>query len=545
MNLRWGETLSSPDIPACQYFRARRSLAPPVDGFMVPKQARSQRRFSLNRPMADGWELLARPGRLAYHRSMRPSQNPGWTIEEFCARYRNENVHTEQVTALALRLFDGLRSALGLDASERRLLEAAGRLHDIGYSVDPARHREVGAELVQSQGLRGFSSSEVAIVAGIMLLHSGDLRSVLEHPLLKRARSRKRVLRLGSFLRMADGLDFSHLQDAVITRIRIVSNGVEITVASDIFPANRNRADEKADLWRLVWRREIRFGAPRPGPTPAQPCLGPGTPLVEGARRLLWRQFKRMLMKSAGAVHGVETGPLHDLRVANRRLRFLLLIFRKHLPAVLVDEARAELGRLSRALGPARDVDAWIELLIRESRGLESGGRADWSGYLQTQIERRQEHQPVVRRSLEKASFRALKQKLACLLRIDLAQRRLSASEGSLENLAATALRRALHQVRAHRRWRHSRSAEKLHAFRIRLRRARYLAEFFAPVLGSVLQKLVRRLRQVEQRLGAIHDLDVALERLRHFRERPPPALVASLRKRRRRNLGHLDQPWK
>ncbi len=33
MNLRWGETLSNPDLFADQDSRARQSLAPPVDGF--------------------------------------------------------------------------------------------------------------------------------------------------------------------------------------------------------------------------------------------------------------------------------------------------------------------------------------------------------------------------------------------------------------------------------------------------------------------------------------------------------------------------------
>ena len=43
----WSETPSNPDFPAGQDFRARRSLAPPLDGFMSPRHAPSEERLSL------------------------------------------------------------------------------------------------------------------------------------------------------------------------------------------------------------------------------------------------------------------------------------------------------------------------------------------------------------------------------------------------------------------------------------------------------------------------------------------------------------------
>ena len=47
MNLRWGETLSNPDIFADQDSRARRSLAPPLDGFMATMHVQSLEVFPL------------------------------------------------------------------------------------------------------------------------------------------------------------------------------------------------------------------------------------------------------------------------------------------------------------------------------------------------------------------------------------------------------------------------------------------------------------------------------------------------------------------
>jgi len=48
--------------------------------------------------------------------------------------YDPDPVHSEQVTTLALALFDGLCGLHGYGPGERRLLEIAGRLHDVGWS---------------------------------------------------------------------------------------------------------------------------------------------------------------------------------------------------------------------------------------------------------------------------------------------------------------------------------------------------------------------------------------------------------------------------
>ena len=74
------------------------------------------------------------------------------TIDELCAAYDNEDVHTEHVTGLALQLFDHTHAALGLPASGRRVLEAAARLHDVGYSLDPMHHMQASAQIVARPG---------------------------------------------------------------------------------------------------------------------------------------------------------------------------------------------------------------------------------------------------------------------------------------------------------------------------------------------------------------------------------------------------------
>ena len=213
------------------------------------------------------------------------------TIDALCAAHFNEQPHTEHVTRLALQLFDATHAALGIPGRQRRLLEAAGRLHDVAYRDNSLHHVTAGAELVLKTGLRGFRSEDLPLIAGAMLLHAGNLAQAQNELLFHEMpdAQRDRALRLGAFLRIADGLDYGHVQDARITGIRVRGDAVCLRVTSPIFPANIARADRKADLWRQVFPRGIQFET-----VPGEAALlTPDVPVPEAARRLFALQIGR------------------------------------------------------------------------------------------------------------------------------------------------------------------------------------------------------------------------------------------------------------
>jgi CHAD domain-containing protein len=94
-------------------------------------------------------------------------------------------------------------------------------------------------------------------------------------------------------------------------------------------------------------------------------------------------------------------------------------------------------------------------------------------------------------------------------------------------------------------RLRHSTSPKKLHQLRISLRKARYLAEFFGPVLGPDTVKLAKRMHAVERVLGTIHDIDLGMEHLTREGPLPPRAIAMYLQQQRERNLSALDKEWR
>jgi len=458
------------------------------------------------------------------------------SIDELCAAYDNEDVHTEHVTALALRLFDHTRAALDLSAGGRRLLEAAGRLHDVGYSIDPVHHVQASAEIVMEEGIKGFTRAECDRIIQIMVCHSGKI-STKGVPLS--------ILQLAAFLRVGDGLDYSHAQTAKITSIRRAQRTIRVTVRSDAFPQCLARADRKADVWRAVFPYDIQF-EPAPRTTvDHDPLIRSNMHVIEAARRLLWIQFKTILANLDAAVAGETSEPLHDIRVAMRRMRTVLRAFRKHLPDGPRQEIENLLETISEELGPVRDLDEWVDILGSSAvRSVVARSRL-FPAYLGHHQQQRQLVHATVRRCFRGPHFASQRLKINRLLREELPRLIRTSPPGSLPKLASKQLDRAMRRVVKAEQLRHSRSPKKLHRLRITLRKARYLAEFFGSVLGPDTVRLARRLHGIERVLGKIHDIDLGMEHLSREGPLPPRAIAVYLQQQRERNLSALDKEWR
>jgi CHAD domain-containing protein len=462
---------------------------------------------------------------------MRPS---ALTVDELCAKYDNECVHTEHVTALALQLFDRTHRWLKLPVIDRPLLEAACRLHDIGFSVDPGNHSQVSAQIVSREGLCGFTTAERIRIAEIIPLHAGDWR---------KTRASRRARQLGAILRVADGLDYSHVQDASIVSIRRAGRRVRVAVRCVAFPHNVARANQKADLWCAVQPVAIEFV---PYPTRATSVIRSRVPIPEAARRLISVQFKTILVNVPGVIEGKSSEPLHDIRVAIRRLRLLLRVFRKSLPPTSAKRIDHTFSQLGKSLGPARDMDVWVEFLQRPAIANEMAGDERWQKFLAGQLARKDRQLSAVGRHLTGHRLASLRVTMGRFLRTELPRlTNAQLPERGLKQFSVKKLAKELRRVRRRAHFRHSTSPQKLHELRIVLRRARYLGEFLEPVLGRPDAILTQHLREVERPLGRVHDIDMALERIRRQRPLPPAPLLVLLGQRRRRHLKQLNRAWR
>jgi exopolyphosphatase/guanosine-5'-triphosphate,3'-diphosphate pyrophosphatase len=134
-------------------------------------------------------------------------------VVETAHAYDPDPSHSEQVTALALDIFDGLYALHGYKSGERRLLEIAGRLHDIGWSrVVSGKHHKLSSEMIRELDIPGLDNEENLMCALIARYHTKALPDPSRHGRFASLDPDKRkvVEWLAGILRVADGLDCNH-----------------------------------------------------------------------------------------------------------------------------------------------------------------------------------------------------------------------------------------------------------------------------------------------------------------------------------------------
>ncbi len=171
--------------------------------------------------------------------------------------------HSEQVTTLALALFDELRSLHGYGATERRLLEIAGRLHDIGWSrVVSGKHHKLSRDLILELDVPGLDKQDRLLCALVARYHTKALPDISRHQQFASLDPDRRELVewLAGMLRVADGLDCNHA-NAVDQLKCDVDNKVitiKIQTAGDC-RAEIERARQKQELLEEKTGRRIEY----------------------------------------------------------------------------------------------------------------------------------------------------------------------------------------------------------------------------------------------------------------------------------------------
>ena len=142
--------------------------------------------------------------------------------EEMLNKYSKNTSHPKEVRRIALMIFDEVsRKIFEMPQSEKKYLESAALLHDIGYFKEAKGHNKHSMKMIVKEGLKEFSPLETKIIACIARYHRGSLPDKEEHEIYNtlEKHERKIVKRLGGILKLADGLDKAH--KSIIKNIKI------------------------------------------------------------------------------------------------------------------------------------------------------------------------------------------------------------------------------------------------------------------------------------------------------------------------------------
>jgi exopolyphosphatase/guanosine-5'-triphosphate,3'-diphosphate pyrophosphatase len=183
------------------------------------------------------------------------------SAEALGERYRYDVRHAKQVAALAVSLFDELRSEHGLQARDRLRLEVAALLHDIGIFVSLRGHHKHGQYILSVSEIFGLSREDMAIISNIARYHrrGGPNKSHLPYMALD-SDARVVVNKLGAILRVANALDADHLQK--VRGVRLLREDetwvLEVEGGGDL-TLERLAALARADMLTEVFGSKVGF----------------------------------------------------------------------------------------------------------------------------------------------------------------------------------------------------------------------------------------------------------------------------------------------
>jgi len=177
-------------------------------------------------------------------------------------RYDYDVTHSHHVARLATMIFDDTRELHQLSDQDRKLLQYAAILHDIGYHIAHNNHHRHALYLIKNSEMPGFTGDEIAMMGTIVRYHRGSLpkkssdpRSRHEHEdyyALER-KQRSQMLKLAAILQIADGLDRSHGQSIADVHCEISESEVRFIAYSV--------GESELEIWsaerKSIWFSEI------------------------------------------------------------------------------------------------------------------------------------------------------------------------------------------------------------------------------------------------------------------------------------------------
>jgi CHAD domain-containing protein len=243
-------------------------------------------------------------------------------------------------------------------------------------------------------------------------------------------------------------------------------------------------------------------------------------------RRLAAKYVQRQVAQLAEQLDGVRAAEdiefVHRARVATRRLRAALRMFRKCFGAKKVKRWRKAIRRVTRSLGNARDRDVQIECLCKALSALNEKECFPGVARVMVQLERDRERfqRDVVEavdrleaagilQQMRQATEKVLQEAASAFCYLPCPEACAPIKEhvlGQLESLLQHEGSLADPEAREHH-----------HAMRIAAKRLRYALEISRPMCPGRLDESVDAVKKLQTLLGDLHDCDVWLAHLEEF----------------------------
>jgi CHAD domain-containing protein len=434
----------------------------------------------------------------------------------------------------------------------QNLFEAAGHLHGLTKTARPVVAAAALVRAAQANGQRG-SLPLLTMRRAAPELTNGQRRQIR---LAVAADPAGDVpARVSAILELAEGLSRAGSSATRIEGVHDDGDGLALLLSGgDAVFDDAAGTFDAARRWNEQIARPVTAVQICRGAVKVPWLIGPRDAVGDAVARLVRREVDQFFSRLYGLTDGQDVEYVHELRVALRRLRSAIRLFRK----LLGDggmQIRSEAGDLASALGEVRDADVFIEFL----QDYEAEAQGDAAAFARRLIRAERRHRGrACERLVDAFDADAL---LAFRSRFEPASPEAawlrptgSAADEMICRVAPKLLRRRLRKTLRRADGLQGLSAERLHRVRIQCKRLRYSAEMFADLYDDRLDGLIDTMKYLQDALGEVHDSDVYAERVASYAERRSAdpatqrgadALIGRLARHRQRSLRCAAKRWR
>ncbi len=225
----------------------------------------------------------------------------------------------------------------------------------------------------------------------------------------------------------------------------------------------------------------------------------------------------RALRRQVAPLRREDVDGVHDMRVASRRLRAMLVDAGYLIPKRAREACHESVRSITRLLGRPRELDVMLGTL-EAHRGSVSSSNAEAFEYSVAQLRSfREEEAPHCKEAADIvegdqfadrlfAVFEGLDRKSKCHLDVAMAD-----LDAGFERL-----------YKARRKWTNGGSESDLHQVRVACKKLRYLCEIHAPLYGDGMPAFIEELKALQDLLGAWNDARVLCQELESLMREAP-----------------------
>jgi exopolyphosphatase / guanosine-5'-triphosphate,3'-diphosphate pyrophosphatase len=180
----------------------------------------------------------------------------------FGRRLNYDPQHADQVSRLALSLFDQLRPIHEMGPEQRMILELGALLHDIGHFIHRKAHHRHGEYLIRNGDIPGLRGWRRDMVAALVRYHNCKSEPQLEHASYASLDGprRRQARMLTALLRIAEKLESEHAQRVAGVDVQIAgSRAIFLIRALDGTRLDVSRLERKAALFEREFHLKAEF----------------------------------------------------------------------------------------------------------------------------------------------------------------------------------------------------------------------------------------------------------------------------------------------